>query len=97
MTETFGTPFYLAPEVFKGLYNRKCDIWAVGVMLHVMLIGILPFEHKDTAKLMEMIVNATQISLDHKKWRTRSVGSIDLVKKLLEVNPNVRIEAEVAM
>ena len=97
MTEVFGTPYYLAPEVIKGLYNRQCDVWAVGVILHTMLIGIVPYDHKDTTKLLEMISESTHISLEHKKWRMRSVGSIDLVKKLLEVNPAVRIPAEVAM
>lgn len=37
MTQTFGTPDYMAPEVISGCYNFKADLWSVGVVLHVML------------------------------------------------------------
>jgi 5'-AMP-activated protein kinase catalytic alpha subunit len=40
-----GTPAYMSPElVRKVAYNgAKADIWALGVILYLMLIGVFPF------------------------------------------------------
>lgn len=55
MTETFGTPYYMAPEVIKGVYTQKADLWSVGVILHILLVGYPPFDDKDTNKLLHKI------------------------------------------
>jgi serine/threonine protein kinase len=35
-----GTLFYTAPEVLGGLpYGKACDMWAVGILMHVLLTG----------------------------------------------------------
>ena len=39
LTEIAGTPYYMAPEVFKHLYGRKSDIWSLGVLLYILLSG----------------------------------------------------------
>ena len=39
-----GTPEYAAPEMVKGLgYGPGADFWALGVLLHRLLVGVLPF------------------------------------------------------
>jgi serine/threonine protein kinase len=51
-----GTPYYLAPEVIKQIpYSKPVDIWSLGCILHLMLVGTLPFESHDIDKLYKLI------------------------------------------
>ncbi len=59
MREPFGTPYYMAPEVIRGLYTNKCDVWSVGVILHILIISIPPFDAPTNQALLAMILNAT--------------------------------------
>jgi len=43
MIQPYGTPYYMAPEVIRGCYNEKADIWSIGIILHIMMVGFPPF------------------------------------------------------
>eukprot|EP00526_Cylindrotheca_closterium_P002581 CAMPEP_0113643396 /NCGR_PEP_ID=MMETSP0017_2-20120614/22818_1 /TAXON_ID=2856 /ORGANISM="Cylindrotheca closterium" /LENGTH=951 /DNA_ID=CAMNT_0000554909 /DNA_START=95 /DNA_END=2948 /DNA_ORIENTATION=+ /assembly_acc=CAM_ASM_000147 len=41
--EAVGTPYTVAPEVIRGSYDERCDIWAIGVISFLLLSGEPPF------------------------------------------------------
>lgn len=42
-----GTPNYLSPEVSTSKeYSFSCDVWSIGCVLYIMLVGRTPFESK---------------------------------------------------
>lgn len=49
-----GSLKYMAPEILKGHYQStpKIDIWSLGLMLHGLALGFLPFNNPDK-KLLE--------------------------------------------
>ena len=41
--QAVGTPYTVAPEVIRGRYDERCDIWAIGVISFLLLSGDPPF------------------------------------------------------
>ena len=39
-----GSPMFMAPEVIKGSYDKRCDLWSLGVVTYFILSGELPFQ-----------------------------------------------------
>lgn len=56
LTERFGTIYYISPEVLKGEYSAKCDIWSLGVILYILLSGEPPFNGDSDDVIMEKIL-----------------------------------------
>ena len=43
--EPYGTYGFVAPEILRGeSYGKEVDIWSLGVIAHMLLIGEGPFE-----------------------------------------------------
>src|SRR5579871_1496612 len=46
-----GTPFYRAPEVWRGEYGRESDIWGVGCIMLFLIFGQVKLEEWGTRML----------------------------------------------
>ncbi len=51
-TESVGTFHYMAPEIGKGVYGKEIDIYALGIILHEMLTGRVPFEGESSQEII---------------------------------------------
>jgi serine/threonine protein kinase len=49
LTKALGSIGYIAPEVFRGSYGKKADIYSVGCVLYVLLSGTMPFSGSNAA------------------------------------------------
>jgi calcium-dependent protein kinase len=88
-----GTPYYMAPEVFNKNYTNKCDLWSCGVILYILLVGFPPFDG-ETDEEIEANVRCGEYTFDTEEWVGVSDDAKNLVRNLLQMDPNKRYTAE---
>ena len=96
MSSIIGTPYYVAPEVLKGSYDEKCDIWGVGVIMFILLSGTPPFNGKNDDEIMKA-VSKGKYEYKPTKWRGVSDEAKDLIDQMLVLDPDDRISASDAL
>ncbi len=90
--DIIGTTYYLSPELIKGQYDEKCDIWSCGIILYVLLAGDFPFKGKKEKEIFNNI-KMGKLDFSGNKFDDISENCKNLLKKLLNTNSNERPRA----
>ena len=96
MTGTsLGTAAYMAPESVRGELGKPADVFALGVMLHEMLAGALPFKGDSPLALLYSIANSEPESL--RARRPDAPEAVEsLLARMLAKDPGARPDAAAA-
>mmetsp|Transcript_24256 Transcript_24256/g.46476 ORF Transcript_24256/g.46476 Transcript_24256/m.46476 type:complete len:392 (-) Transcript_24256:187-1362(-) len=93
MTTIVGTPYYIAPEVLRKKYDKSCDLWSIGVIAYVMLLGYPPFNGNNNKEVHDSILRG--------RCRFPSAGlsreARSFVHRLLRKDPRKRSTVEQAL
>ncbi|KAI1708132.1 protein kinase domain-containing protein [Ditylenchus destructor] len=86
----YGTPNYISPEMFNQdqPHTNKVDIWAIGIMAYVMLVGKPPFETETVDETYQKIKQNNVQFPEHVSSEARA-----LVLALLTSDPTKRPSA----
>ncbi|KAH9496813.1 MAP kinase-interacting serine/threonine-protein kinase 1 [Bulinus truncatus] len=108
-----GSAEYMAPEVVDAWvgesfsYDKKCDLWSLGIILYIMLCGYPPFygqcgeecgwERGEACQdCQELLFNSIQdgvYEFPEPEWSCVSESAKDLIRHLLVRNPRKRYSA----
>lgn len=88
-----GNYHYVAPEIFNGIYTPQVDAWSIGVMMYMMLTGEPPFQGSTPDSVFSSIKSGSY-PMSQKVWENVSPACKDLIKSLLESDPNKRMKVQ---
>lgn len=83
-----GSMGYISPECFiSSFYDpKKCDLWALGVIVYSMVTNMIPWEVKDTKKLFK-----TMESENYMLPSFLSTNCQSFISSLLKADPHKRM------
>lgn len=97
MQSTTGTPYYMAPEVFTDeKYTSAVDIWSLGVVMYILLVGYRPFSGDNLAQIKKKIISG-DVEFYPRDWNQVSSDAKRLVKAMMTPDPKKRLTAEEAL
>jgi serine/threonine protein kinase len=93
------TEQYAAPEVLDDdpEYDESCDMWSLGVILYTMLCGYAPFrvQGRSSSSLYKAV--QSELRFPAREWDVIGPDAKDLVRHLLDVNPQRRLTPQAVL
>lgn len=93
-----GTAQYVAPEVLdlhSPGYDQRADMWSVGVVTYILLGGYAPFD--GPVHELAAVICKGDYEFHDKYWGEISEASKTMIRNLLQVDPEKRYSAELAL
>jgi serine/threonine protein kinase len=78
-------------------YGKEADIWSIGVIMFLLLMGKLPFDGKDREEIIANTVRGELTFKNPQVWHNLSEDARDLILGLLNKSPAKRITAREAL
>ena len=100
MKEFVGTLYTMAPEVIRGHYDEKCDIWSIGVLTYMLLSSCVPFygdTNKDTMRKILRNQWEFQDSPTDPRWKNISNEAKGFIQSIFTQDVEARPSATEAM
>merc|ERR1711973_897258 len=115
-----GSLEYMAPEVVDTFlidddydddesicYNKKCDLWSLGVIMYILLCGYAPFSGhcgldcgwdrgencSDCQERLFSSIKECEVCFPNQHWSYTSSEAKDLIQRLLVKNSTIRLDA----
>ncbi|EJK65942.1 hypothetical protein THAOC_13157 [Thalassiosira oceanica] len=96
MSTVVGTCTFIAPEVLRRRYDRRCDHWSLGIVAFVMMCGYPPFVGSTSNEVCDAVLKG-RFRFDPKHWGDVSKDAKGFVRGLLKVRVNSRMGGQAAM
>jgi len=107
VVDTFLTDDYYDDEEEEVSYNKKCDLWSLGIIMYILLCGYVPFSGKcgddcgwetgdncpNCQELLFDSIKEGQVEFHPKYWEDISEEAKDLISRLLVKDATVRLDS----
>ncbi|XP_075215544.1 obscurin isoform X3 [Lycorma delicatula] len=93
----YGMPEYVSPEIVKGDgVGTPADLWALGIITHVLLTGISPFKGNNDMETLDNI-KENKWSFQEDIWSKFTKEARDFITRLLTVQQEARMTIKEAL
>mmetsp|Transcript_46802 Transcript_46802/g.114104 ORF Transcript_46802/g.114104 Transcript_46802/m.114104 type:complete len:744 (+) Transcript_46802:145-2376(+) len=97
LTSRCGTPTFVAPEILKNIpHDERSDMFSVGVVVYLLLVGYPPFM-KDTQTELFQQIRSCEWKFRKEDWENISDEAKELIRNLLVPDPEQRWTADQAL
>ena len=112
LTSPVYTLYYVSPDLLFATnsdlkckhissYDQRCDLWSLGVIIYIMLMGYPPFypdagynNQRLTSNMRDCILNGKIMIHKESEWSSISNNAKEVIKGLLTVDPCKRMSLD---
>lgn len=87
---------YSSPELLRGEFDEKTDLWSCGIILYDILVGKLPFTAKTKVGILECILKG-ELDFNNTLFTSLTNSMQNLIRSLLVIDPSKRLTTSAAL